>query len=304
MSYIHLNPRNDLAFKQIFGQEKTQDILQAMLNAVLEDQLEHPIVEIRLGPTGQNPKSMSLKESIVDVMCIDQEGRRLIVEMQVKNFNGFEKRAVYYASKAYTGQALRGDEYAKLKEVIFLSFCDYSVLKGQSNWQEQYIISDKTTASYKIKELSFTFVDLPKFRELHQDKPLSTMTLKEKFCYLIAEGEKITPQKLQELTTGDPIIGKAFEQLNMFYYTEPMMNTYERIQKKYCDERALISQAKEEGFAKGEKKGHKRGIVEGEKKGHKRGIVEGEKKGRAELLKELLEKNVISVAQAQALSKL
>ena len=41
--------------------------------------------------------------------------------MQVVKGRGFEKRAQYYAAKAYSRQLMEGDRYHKLKEIIFLA---------------------------------------------------------------------------------------------------------------------------------------------------------------------------------------
>ncbi len=42
----YLDPKNNAAFKCIFGKEKNKDILIKMLNAVLKNQLHKPIKEI------------------------------------------------------------------------------------------------------------------------------------------------------------------------------------------------------------------------------------------------------------------
>lgn len=53
--------------------------------------------------------------------------------MQVSEHKGFEKRAQFYAAKAYSQQILKEDEkhkklavYAKLKGVIFLAIADFT----------------------------------------------------------------------------------------------------------------------------------------------------------------------------------
>jgi predicted transposase/invertase (TIGR01784 family) len=61
---------------------------------------------------------------VVDVMCQDQKGSYYIVEMQVTSQTGFEARAQYYASRAYTSPMNQGEEYKDLKEVIFLAIAN------------------------------------------------------------------------------------------------------------------------------------------------------------------------------------
>ena len=116
-----LNPTNDFAFKQVFGTEKNKDILIHFLNDMLLFKDMAEIREVEFLPTIQDPEIAVHKQSIVDILCKDECGRRHIVEMQVAESEGFEKRAQYYAAKAYCNQLGKSSPYADLKEVIFLT---------------------------------------------------------------------------------------------------------------------------------------------------------------------------------------
>jgi predicted transposase/invertase (TIGR01784 family) len=55
----------------------------------------------------------------VDVLCKDENGVQIIVEMQVSPQQGFEKRAQYYAAKAYSSQLNKGkEEGSRYTEVV------------------------------------------------------------------------------------------------------------------------------------------------------------------------------------------
>lgn len=58
------------------------------------------------------------KVTIVDVKSRDQSGKNYIVEMQVAEVEGFDKRVLYYASKSYSAQIERGDIYEKLNPIF------------------------------------------------------------------------------------------------------------------------------------------------------------------------------------------
>ena len=100
----YLNPQNDVAFKRIFGTDKNKDILIAMLNAVLKNQMHTPITRVRFLSPVQEPEVLAKKQSIVDVLCQDSDGCQYIIEMQVASTKGFEARAQYYAAKAFINQ--------------------------------------------------------------------------------------------------------------------------------------------------------------------------------------------------------
>jgi len=103
-----LDPKNDVAFKKIFGSEKNKDILIHFLNDILEFTNDNQITEVEFLTPVQDPEIAAKKQSIVDVLCKDKLGVQYIIEMQVDPSAGFEKRAQYYAAKAYCRQTNRG----------------------------------------------------------------------------------------------------------------------------------------------------------------------------------------------------
>ena len=127
----YLNPKNDIAFKRIFGTEKNKDILMHFLNDIIVSGSRPTIKQVTLLNPSQHPEIASKKQSVVDVLCEDELGTKYIVEMQVAKVGGFEKRAQYYAAKAYASQPDKGDTYEHLKEVIFLAITEYLMFPGE-----------------------------------------------------------------------------------------------------------------------------------------------------------------------------
>ena len=160
-----LDPKNDVSFKRIFGTERNKDILIDMLNDVLVLNDHAKIVDLSFIKTSQDPEIAYKKQSIVDILCQDQNGSRHIVEMQVARQVGFEKRAQYYAAKAYSSQMNAGDEYADLKQVIFLAFTNHILFPNKQSFKSDHVILDKHTQEHDLKDFSFTFVELPKFKK-------------------------------------------------------------------------------------------------------------------------------------------
>jgi len=118
-----LDVKNDIAFRRIFGTEKNKDILIHFLNDILGYAGFRKIKKLEFLSTIQVPDTADKKQSIVDVLCRDQDCVRTIVEMQVAKTEGFEKRALYYAAKTYTNQAKRGGEYQNLKGIVVIMIC-------------------------------------------------------------------------------------------------------------------------------------------------------------------------------------
>ncbi len=289
----YLNPKNDLAFKQIFGEKKNKDILIAMLNVVLKNQLHKPIKKVEFLKTSQDPKVAVEKQSIVDVLCQDQDGCRYIIEMQISGRKNFEKRAQYYAAKTYSSQLNPGAPYHELKAVIFLAFTSYQVFPDNPHYKNEHVILNTRTNKQELKDFSFTFVELPKFAK-QLTKPINELTLEEKFYYFLDKAPSMTPDDLKKLVGKDIIIQKAFDVLNSFHWTPEQIATYDKIEKNERDYlnsmQGTREEGREEGIKEGEEKGRKKGIEEGmkkgEEKGRKKGIEEGMKKGEEKGKKE------------------
>ena len=246
-----LDPKNDVAFKKIFGSEKNKDILIHFLNDILVFKGKRPICEVTFLKTTQDAETASKKTSIVDILCSDEKGCSYIVEMQVAQSKGFEKRAQYYASKAYSSQAKKGDKYHNLKEVIFLAIADYVMFPKKTKYQSDHVILDKESHEHDLKDFSFTFIELPKF-----NKPLCDLaTLREKWCYFFKHADETSPQDLKKLIGNDLIIEKAYQELDSAFWTDEELRTYEKIEKQTKDYIASLEQKYDEGMAKGEAKG-------------------------------------------------
>src|SRR5512140_299558 len=122
---LFADPKTDFAFKRIFGSEDHKDVLVAFLNNMLDLDEPHRIVRVELLPPEQRPPVTELKLSIVDVKCTDTHGVTYVVEMQVLQVEGFEKRVVYNVAKAYVHQIARGDGYPNLNDVVGITICDF-----------------------------------------------------------------------------------------------------------------------------------------------------------------------------------
>jgi hypothetical protein len=70
----YLNPRNDIAFKKIFGTEKNKDILMHFLNDVIEKENKQEITNVTLLNPIQHPEIIGKKQSVVDVLCEEKDG--------------------------------------------------------------------------------------------------------------------------------------------------------------------------------------------------------------------------------------
>lgn len=249
-----LDPKNDMAFKRIFGTEKNKDILIHFLNDMLVFKNTSPIKDVTFLKPVLDPEILYQKTSIVDVLCKDEDGNSYIVEMQVAKTKGFEKRAQFYAAKAYGNQAKVGDEYQNLKEVVFIAIVDYVMFPDKAALKSDHVILDKETFEHDLTGFSFTFLELGKFKKQREDiDSLSNVT--EKWCYFFKYADEVTPADLERLIGGDKVIERAYKELNSFYWTEDELLGYEAELKRVRDNAAVLAQQLDDANAKGLEKG-------------------------------------------------
>lgn len=242
-----LDPKNDVAFKKIFGTEKNKDILIHFLNDVITFKEHGNIVDVTFLKPNQDPDTIAKKTSIVDILCKDEKGNTYIVEMQVAKEKGFEKRAQYYASKAYISQADVGGKYHDLKEIIFLAISDFIMFPNKKEYKSDHIILDKKSYENDLKDFSFTFIELPKFNK--DLDGLANMT--DKWSYFFKYAEDTSEKDLSKLIGHDQIIERAFKELDRFSWNDQELLTYDQAEKYEGTYRASRAQQFDEGMVKG-----------------------------------------------------
>ena len=251
-----LDPKNDVAFKKVFGSEKHKDILIHFINDILElngnDQIEG--VEF-LSPV-QDAEIAYKKQSIVDVLCKDKNGVQIIVEMQVAPTKGFEKRAQYYAAKAYSRQLNSGQEedgkYQNLKEVIFIAIADCVIFKDKTEYKSDHVILDKNSHEHDLQDFSFTFIELPKFNKTNISE---LNTILEKWCFFFKNAAKTSEEDLEKLIGSDLVIKQAYDALSQFNWSEPELLAYDEEIKRIRDNIAALDYQYDKGIEKGIEKG-------------------------------------------------
>lgn len=291
----YLNPRNDIAFKKIFGTEKNKDILIHFLNDVIVTKGNGAIKKVTLLNPAQYPDIATSKQSVVDVLCEDEHGITYIVEMQVAKVAGFEKRAQYYAAKAYASQPEKGDKtYEHLKAVIFLAITEYEMFPKKRGYKSDHVILDKDSYAHDLKDFSFTFIELPKFKKEADE----LKNYEEKWCYFFKHAHNA--DDIEDLiANSDEVIKKAYHELRAHNWTKEELRAYEASEKSARDAKAReeyvhgegLAEGIAKGIAEGIEKGMAQGIEKGMAQGIERGIAEGRAEERIEIAKTMLLEN-------------
>ncbi len=226
-----VNPKNDVAFKKIFGDENHKDILISFLNAVLNLQGVHEIADLTILNPYQAPKLEALKYTLLDVRAIDKRGVTFIVEMQVEQVAGYQKRFLYYGAKAYAGQIERGDDYPQLNQVIFIGILDFVGFEGE-NYLTRHLILNQETKKQEIDGIEFNFIELPKFTK--QEHELTSLL--DKWVYFLkhASDLEVIPESADTSS-----LKAAYEVAERFRWSRDELEIYDYWGIKAQDERGI-----------------------------------------------------------------
>ena len=249
------DPKTDFVFQRVFGSNDHKTALLGFLNDILQLDAAHRITSVALLPPEQRPKVSELKNSIVDVKCVDAAGTTYVVEMQVFNVEEFEKRVVYNVAKAYTNQLGVGFLYPELDDVVGITICDFELWPHKeaphvpmlSRWRMQ----EQESGVRGLPHLQFVFLELPKYAAGHDPQ-----THVDKWAYFFREAGKLMaiPEALRE-----PPILDALEGARTARFNREEWDAYIAASMAIQNERGALSLARKEGRKEGEEAGEIKG---------------------------------------------
>lgn len=238
--------KNDIAFRKIFGNENKKIILISFLNAVMKLKGKDVIEDVEILNPYQLPIIKNLKASIIDVKARDKKGKTYIIEMQVAEPDGLDKRLLYYASKEYSQQIESGEQYTELKPVIFIGIFDFKFTSGEK-YLSHHAVCDVEDGERAILDMDFYFIELPKFV-----KPLKELTeITDKWIFFIKEAENLTviPENVD-----DEGLKEAYHDANKHSWEKEELKAYDYAAMREQDERGKIELAEKRAEKRADKK--------------------------------------------------
>ena len=291
---IFINPKIDFAFKKIFGSEDSKDILISFLNALIYE--AQPIIhDLEILNPYLAPKIRGVKDTYLDIKAkiIDSETneeRTVIIEMQVLNVEGFEKRILYNAAKSYSIQLTTGQGYNLLNPVIALTITDFVMFADLPNVTSRFVLKEKDfLIDYPIYDIELIFVELPKFK-----KNLSELeTIIDKWLFFLNNARKMqdVPSTMDDI----PELKKAFYIANQANLNFDELEEQEKSEIFIQDQRGAITKAARESLEQGRQEGRQEGLAEGRQEG----LADGLQQKAYEIARKML-----GVLDDQAIAKM
>ena len=247
MANTYLDPRVDIVFKKLFGNQAKAELAISLLNSVLDFTGDQEIQAVTFADPHNVPHTDWLKASIVNVRCTDKRGRHFIIELQVAPETDYFERCQYYTALALSRQLNKSANYWELEPVIFVAFLDFRFFSDERYLRSHHIM-DKETHEIALTYSRFVFVELPKFLKTIDE----VETIADKWLYFLKHASELDaiPKKMQTPTE----MHAAFDTVNQTALSRKELTAYDAKVMRDRHARSLLATAESigEGRAKRE----------------------------------------------------
>ena len=233
----------------------------------------------------QNPfqlqEMVAQKESILDIKALDNSGCWYDLEVQIVNHPNFRERLLYYWSRIYGRELVKGENYEQLRRATVVVFTKFPIWPEEpgilyDTFQIKSKFNPARDFSDHLKIHCITVPDIIAGGPVYRDRNLFRWLKLLNYPALTSEEEMNT------IATEDSLIESALVKLKTFM-SDPTVIDYIEGKQKFELQQATIQQSiARENLAKGEKIGLA--------KGEEIGLAKGEEIGRTkEAISTLLE---------------
>lgn len=234
--------RNDVAFHKIFGDANRSASLISFLNAIMRLEGQERIKKVTIENPYQFPAQPGGKSSILDISATDKQGRKFIVELQVADKKGFDKRVQFYTARDYSAQIVSGDDYPQLRPTHFIGILYFDFTQNP-HYYSQHQTRDVVTGEHLLKDMQYFFLELNKFNKAANE--LKDMIDKWAFFLKFAKGLSVIPPDVKDKGLKEAYIGA-----DMQTWTKQEIDVYIKMGVYATDEVQELLAAEEKGVKK------------------------------------------------------
>ena len=249
-----LDVKTDYAFKKVFGSSESKAILISFLNGIIYSQSSQYIDDLTIVDPYNIPMIKGVKDTFVDVKAVLNDKTQVIIEMQVLNHKGFEKRVLYNAAKNYSIQLNKREDYHLLNPVIALNIVDFMMFE-ETSVVSNFKLLEKEQFIHYNDDIELIFVELPKFT-----KTLTELeTIEDQWIFFLRNAGSLEaiPESL------DNTIQSALQIVNEANMSKEELEAQHKRKEFIYIQKNSVELAEETGMEKGMEKGIEQGIEKG-----------------------------------------
>jgi predicted transposase/invertase (TIGR01784 family) len=128
-----LDPTNDYVFKRLFTEAPA--LLVDLINDLRPDLPD--IVSVEIINPNIDPVELTGKYIILDVLARDNAGDCYNVEVQVRRYNAWHKRGLFYLARTLSRQLGTGEHYQDMRASVGLHLLDFDLFTANEREQAQ-----------------------------------------------------------------------------------------------------------------------------------------------------------------------
>lgn len=232
----YVNPYTDFGFKKLFGTEINKDLLISFINSLLHG--KEVVKDLTYLNTEHLGTGESDRKAVFDVYCENENGEKILVEMQRGVQEYFKDRSLYYATFPIREQGQKGEWNYQLKAVYVIGILNFKFDKVHDNYYHHEVqLLDVETKEVFYDKLTFIYLEMPKFNKSEDE--LNGMF--EKWLFVLRNLSRLMerPKALQER-----IFTRLFEAAEIARFTKVEYDAYEESLKVYRDWQNTIATEK------------------------------------------------------------
>ena len=244
-----LKPKIDVVFHALF-REGNEKITKAMIQAATKEKIQKVNLDNDKHLVGKYPEE---KLGIVDLKATLDNGTICDIEIQLADNKDTAERFLFYWSRIYSGQLVKGDDYGKLNKVIGIIIIDYElektkeVQKLSTKWKIREVSTGKQIELTDVFELYI--IEIPKARRILKEEPKNELA---QWVMFINDPNESEVSKIME---DNKEIKEAMNELEKISKDKELRRVAELREKAIRDEKNGLRHAKEEGIKEGIKEG-------------------------------------------------
>ena len=245
----YLNLLTDFGFKKMFGEENKKFLI-AFLNSILAESagVIEDLTYLNTEQLGEDPKD---KKMVYDIYCFTDDGRHIIVELQIGGQSYYGERAFTYVSRLVSRLAEKGMRKYSIPPIYSVNILNFRMAvfndKERFLWEVQ--LKDQTNKIF-LPQIKFIFIELCTFASLFEKAEYQDAL--HRWLYII---KNMGDESTLECPFSEPIYQDFFEQGKIEKLTTMEKEDYTKSIFDYQDVKDTIEFEREYARAEGEARG-------------------------------------------------
>lgn len=240
-----LKPKIDVVFHALF-REGNEGITKAMIQAATKEKIEKVNLDNDRHLVGKYPEE---KLGIVDLKATLDNGTICDIEIQLADNKDTAERFLFYWSRIYSSQLVKGEDYGKLNKVIGIIIIDYDLEKTKeienlsTKWKIREVSTGKQIELTDVLELYI--IEIPKARKILKKEPKNELA---QWVMFINDPNE---REVSEIMEDNKEIEEAMNELEKISKDKELRRVAELREKAIRDEKNGLRHAREEGIEQG-----------------------------------------------------